>query len=432
MTWFRNRVLPALLALTSLPFGASLARAEPRMPTHVACVGDSITFGLDASSNATTYPVVLQGLLGDKVQVKNFGHSSTTMLSAGYGDYPYVNVPEYQDATNFVSNAGPGALVDVIIMLGANDSKPSNWTPAGKPKNDQQYLIDYRTMVAHFSALTPKPVIYLALPLATGNAPCCQISGTVIHDEEIPLIKQLAQEQKLPVIDVNTPTSGHPEYFTDGVHPNDAGYALTAQIMRDGLLRVPTIVLTAPNPGALLDAAQPIVLSADASGGTVSIDSVEFFQGTISLGKVTSAPFTVSWAAGAGSYGLSAKAIDSTLASATTGTTPITVTSQGGAAGSGGVGGMAGASATAGARTAGSGGSSGSTGTTAGGNAGAAGGTGSAGMPGIAGTTGKTADSGGCGCAVPGSNQSGRLDVLFSALLAWVAIGTRRRSSRRQ
>ena len=224
------------IALGALVVRSSIAHAEPRLPTHVACVGDSITAGAGASASAKNYPSVLQTLFGGQVQIKNFGHSGATMLSKPYGDLPYQDQPEYQGATAFVTGAGANAVVDVIIMLGTNDSKPFNWTPTGKPKNDQQYLKDYRAMVEHFTALTPKPVVYLALPLATGTSPCCSISGTVIHDEVLPLIKQLAVEKMLPTIDLNTPTTGHSEYFGDGVHPNDAAYAIVAQLMHDGLL----------------------------------------------------------------------------------------------------------------------------------------------------------------------------------------------------
>jgi hypothetical protein len=133
--------------------------------------------------------------------------------------------------------AGANAVVDVVILLGANDSKPQNWTPPGKPKNDQQFLTDYRAMVEHFNALTPKPLVFLALPTSTGNNPCCSINGTVIHDEEVPLIKQLAAELSLPIIDLNTPTAGHPEYFGDGVHPTDAGYLIVAVLVHAGLLQ---------------------------------------------------------------------------------------------------------------------------------------------------------------------------------------------------
>ena len=226
-----------LFSLAAVGLGSTTVHAAPRIPTHVACVGDSITYGYGATNQATkSYPAKLQTLFGASVQVKNFGRNSATMLSAPFGDVPYEDQAEYTAASSFVSGAGASAVVDVIIMLGANDSKNFNWAPSGKPKNDQQFLKDYRAMVEHFSALTPKPLVFLALPLATGNSPCCSIDGTVIHEEILPLIKQLAAEKNLPTIDLNTPTTGHPEYFGDGVHPTDAGYAVVAELMHDGLL----------------------------------------------------------------------------------------------------------------------------------------------------------------------------------------------------
>jgi len=84
--------------------------------------------------------------------------------------------------------------------------------------------------------LPTKPQVFVALPLATGNSPCCSIDGKVIAEQVVPLLKQLATEKGLPTIDLQTPTLGHPEYFGDGVHPTDAAYALVAKWMHDGLL----------------------------------------------------------------------------------------------------------------------------------------------------------------------------------------------------
>jgi len=213
-----------LAVLASLSFVSSLAVAAPRVPTHVACVGDSITYGYGASNQATkSYPANLQTLFGASVQVKNFGHNAATMLSAPFGDVPYEDQTEYTAAGSFVTGAGASAVPAVVILLGANDSKSLNWAPSGKPKNDQQFLKDYRAMVEHFSALTPKPQVFLALPLATGNNPCCSIDGTVIHDQILPLIKQLATEKNLPTIDLNTPTAGHPNTSATACIPRTPG-----------------------------------------------------------------------------------------------------------------------------------------------------------------------------------------------------------------
>jgi len=111
----------SLISVLSLVLIARRGETQPRMPTHLACVGDSITEGFGASGPPKYYPAQLQGLLGNSVQVKNFGHSGTTLLGPGYGDSPYVQTYEYTAATDFVSNAGANAVVSVIIMLGAND-----------------------------------------------------------------------------------------------------------------------------------------------------------------------------------------------------------------------------------------------------------------------------------------------------------------------
>ena len=113
-----------LISLVSTGLATSSALGAPRMPTHVACVGDSITYGYGASNQATkSYPANLQTLLGASVQVKNFGRNSATLLSAPYGDLPYEDQAEFAAASSFVSGAGASAVVDVIIMLGSNDSK---------------------------------------------------------------------------------------------------------------------------------------------------------------------------------------------------------------------------------------------------------------------------------------------------------------------
>src|SRR5580765_50341 len=118
----------ALLAFAALALPPADARAQTRTPTHVACVGDSITYGYLASNQATkSYPADLQAIFGSGVMVKNFGRNSATLLSTG--DLPYINQAEYTAATTFASGAGASAVVDVIIMLGTNDSKSYIWMP---------------------------------------------------------------------------------------------------------------------------------------------------------------------------------------------------------------------------------------------------------------------------------------------------------------
>lgn len=314
----------------------SSAQATPRTPTHVACVGDSITEGAGASGPAKNYVEQLQLLLGSAVDIQNFGKSGATLLSQGFGDKPYNLEPEFTEATAFVDNAPPNAVVSVIINLGANDSKPFNWDQAGKPA---QFKADYLALVDHFLGLKSKPAVYVAFPLATGNNPCCEIRGNIIRDEQLPLIRQVAMERGIPIIDLNTGTTNHPEYFGDGVHPNDTGYQVMAQLVKTGLEREPSVSVTAPAMGAMLNAGV-VPITAAASGDTVEIRSVEFLDGATSLGRVTMPPWTLSWQATAGPHELSVRAVDATLAEKTS--EPITVTvAEALGGGTGGMGGLA-------------------------------------------------------------------------------------------
>jgi len=232
--WMPARAGAALLFGVAALLAASRAGAQVRVPTHVACVGDSLTAGLFASSPAASYPSVLQTMFGSSVQVMNFGVSSTTMMSVA--DNPYQNQSAYTAATTFVSGAGTSAVVDVIIMLGTNDSKGYNWMTSATATRAQQFVTDCGAMVDHFATLPTHPLVYLAFP-SRSFANTYGISGAIIHDQMLPLLQQVATAKGIPIIDVDTPTSTHPELFPDGVHPNDTGYALIAQVMHDGLLR---------------------------------------------------------------------------------------------------------------------------------------------------------------------------------------------------
>ena len=227
-----SRITPVLIFAGAMALSASRAAAAVPTPTHVACVGDSITAGLFASSPAASYPSVMQNLFGSAVQVQNFGHSGATMMTVA--DQPYQNQVEYTNATSFVAGAGTSAVVYVVIMLGTNDSKSYNWM-VGTGTRAQQFVTDCGALVDHFASQATHPKVYLALPpRAFDNT--YGISGTIIHDQILPLIRQVAAAKGVPVIDVDTPTAPHPELFPDGVHPNDTGYALVAQVIHDGLL----------------------------------------------------------------------------------------------------------------------------------------------------------------------------------------------------
>ena len=183
-------------------------------PVRVACVGDSITYGHGIKDREhDAYPGLLSSLLGDKYDVRNFGVSgSTTMMGT---DMPYMNEQAYKDALAFNPEI-------VTIKLGTNDSKPYNW------KEQEHFKDDLKTLIESFRSLPSKPKIWLCLPVpAMGRA--WSINDSVIYNGVIPYIKEVAQEENIPLIDLNTPFQGKRQYFPDTIHPNEEGQQIIAE-----------------------------------------------------------------------------------------------------------------------------------------------------------------------------------------------------------
>ena len=185
----------------------------------IACIGDSITAGSQASSSAYYYPNQLQELLGSGYEVKNYGVSGRTMLSKG--DNPYINEPQYTQSQEWQPDY-------VILMLGTNDSKPQNWA------YKDEFEADMKGIITTYQELASEPTVIVATSPTVG-ATNIGISEEVVTGEIVPLQKKVAEEMGCPVIDINALTKGAPQNYADGIHPNDAGYTAMAKMFYNGL-----------------------------------------------------------------------------------------------------------------------------------------------------------------------------------------------------
>jgi lysophospholipase L1-like esterase len=413
----------AALVFAGLALSSNVASAQARMPTHVACVGDSITYGYLASSTSKSYPSDLQAMFGSGVKVMNYGRNSATLLSTG--DLPYINQAEYTAATSFVSGAGASAVVDVIIMLGTNDSKSYNWMPTAGSTRAAQFTTDLAALVDHFTGLATHPVVFLAVPPAIFTN-SFGISETVTNSEIAPIIRQVASQKGMPIIDVHAVTASRADLFSDGVHPTDAGYLFLAQVMHDGLLRVSGAGGAGGGGGG-----------AGGSGGAGrggSGGSAGSSGGRGGGGGATGGGAGSGGSAGRGGAGGSAGrggAGGSIGGAAGTGAG----TGGGGTGGATGAAGMNGSAGTGGPGTGGGGGATGGAGTSGGSGTGG-GGTGAGGSGGGATTLDAGTDAppagdggGGCGCRIGTERRVGGL-VLGLALLAVGLRRSRRRAPR--
>ena len=236
-------VLAALLAVS----GAALAvladcgrlngyhplKTPAQGQVRVACVGDSVTYGFGIPHfTKNSYPAALQRLLGDGYCVNNYGYSGRT--ASLLGDRPYRTETLCTQSREFAPDV-------VVILLGANDSKPFNWDVeiGGSPANPALFENDLKELVSTYQGLPSSPKVYLATPLpayADGSGKVrYSIRPEVIRDEIVPAVRNVAEETGVTLIDLTPVFEGKTELYSDGLHPTAEGAALLAQAVYDAI-----------------------------------------------------------------------------------------------------------------------------------------------------------------------------------------------------
>jgi lysophospholipase L1-like esterase len=218
-TRLARRLLGAGAAL--LTFFAPLAPVSAQQ-VKIFANGDSITFGAGSSDGTVkSYGPVLASLLGANYTVQRDGVSGATLLKKGQPSY--FNT---QGVTNTIQ-ANPDIIT---ILLGTNDSKPSNWVYR------DEFVADYLSLIDRYRALPSGPDVYPCLPPPAGELPG-DIRGSVIANEVIPRILEAARQRGLQVIDLHTPfLDTLQSLFPDGIHPNDEGHRIMATRIRDAII----------------------------------------------------------------------------------------------------------------------------------------------------------------------------------------------------
>jgi acyl-CoA thioesterase I len=215
MTPKRKRIIIAAVAILVVALSLTVVFSENPLVNHVnkklvrvACLGDSIT-------NITSYPEDLQTLLGNNSIVGNFGVDGATVNF--YTERPYYFDPTFREARNFLPTT-------IIIMLGTNDARTNVY------QQISNFAANYERMINRTQQWNSTKQIFLVIPPPIFNN-ILDLNGTFFVEEVIPRIQQVATEEGLTIIDVYTPLLNHPEYFSDGVHPNSEGARAIANII---------------------------------------------------------------------------------------------------------------------------------------------------------------------------------------------------------
>lgn len=189
---------------------------------HVACVGDSNT--------QRSYPTYLQQEMGNAYQVKNFGKGAGTLIAGTF--FPYQTTDEYKASLKFNADV-------VLIMLGTNDANPK-WCLDSVRKTDfigtpqEEFKSAYVELIKAYKKSNADAQIYIMTPLPVWpekkpDHPTIKGRKEQLNAWVIPTIKEIANEQNLPLIDVHHLMRKSLKYSKDGVHLNDEGYKVLAK-----------------------------------------------------------------------------------------------------------------------------------------------------------------------------------------------------------
>jgi len=199
-------------------------------------LGDSISYGQGSTSGTTSYLDIIQAKVGFKTLVKRAISGITVKPTSGRGEL-YTQV------------AAVGGGVDLItVMVGVNDAIVNNTigdlpTVLGKTYASLDKTLSFaeafRYNIETLKVNFPNAKIIVISPLKTTSAWTTAVNLQKYIDAEIAICNYLS----VPFIDANNLSGIYPTgtFTPDGLHPNDAGYALLADCVLKGIINPSTV-----------------------------------------------------------------------------------------------------------------------------------------------------------------------------------------------
>jgi lysophospholipase L1-like esterase len=248
-------------------FGAvSLGRPATAATLRVACTGTSAMQGLGSTAGHHV-PDELGRALGAGFEVKNFAVEGATAIASV--STSYAASPQMKAALAYNPDV-------VLFWFGGNDSFKGTWDA-----HKGEFKADYTSLVHAFQALPSHPKTLLVRLWSFVDTPVPQ---TVIDQEVLPIIDQIGAETDSTLIDYRKAFAAHPEYFPDGMHPNDTGTLAIGKLFADS-------VTSALLEMGTKDGGAPLEVGGGGSGGGAD-------GGAVSASSAGTAPGAVFAAAG--------------------------------------------------------------------------------------------------------------------------------------
>ncbi len=188
----------------------------------IGLIGDSTTNNVTVNSIAfedRCYPNCLRGMMDrEKYEILNFGRGTTTT-----GQY----LTSHRIWFEYAKSEQCGAY---FIMLGTNNAK-------GVELNT--FKENYKTIISGLREASPGCSIFIMTPIPA-QKDAYMIEEATLTDVIIPMVKEVAEEEGLPLIDMYSVLKNSERfedmYGSDGIHENEEGMILIAETVRDVII----------------------------------------------------------------------------------------------------------------------------------------------------------------------------------------------------
>ncbi len=218
-----------------LPMSAAMA-------LRVACVGDSHTYSGATSNPDVSYPVQLETILkqfDDDWDTENFGVSGATVLEQGR--FPYIHQTDYTFPWRTAVDPNEYELALVyepnIVVLQFGSNATTSFQNAGLIQ--AHFLSDYNALIETFAQLPSKPRIIICQPPPMFD-PMYSQSATLLRDQIVPSIAEIASTWNAPVVDFYTAFQDLQHlYKDDQMHVTAAGAKVMAEMVAEAILSGP-------------------------------------------------------------------------------------------------------------------------------------------------------------------------------------------------
>ena len=305
----------AALACLGATSGASVSLGATT-PVKIMPLGDSITDGYTIPGG---YRIDLEDdLVARGVSFDFVGSLSNGPASLGDRDHEGHSGWRIDELRAHIDGWIAASQPDVVLLLiGSNDVA-------------QNYQVDTAPdrlagLIDRIHELRPATKLFVSsIPMSTNTA---YHSAAQTYNAEIPGIVDARAAAGRPIWFVNGGGALTLSDMAEGSHPNAAGYSKLADAWFAALvptLALPSVSLTVPTNGAVFAPGDDVGLAASASDDQ-GVERVEFLVGGTKVGEDVQAPYEWLWVdPAAGTYSITARAVDTGGAAATS--PPISIT----------------------------------------------------------------------------------------------------------